>query len=49
MFDKLYSYPKVLQRHRAAPLAAEREAFLELLEGYSGPRFRDSHLSCLLD
>ena len=33
MFEKLFSYQAVIQRHRADPLAAEREAFLALLEG----------------
>ena len=32
MFEKLFSYSAVLRRHRSAPLAAEREAFLEMLE-----------------
>jgi hypothetical protein len=32
MFEKLFSYSAVLRRHCSAPLAAEREAFLEMLE-----------------
>jgi len=32
MFEKLFSYPAVLQRHRTGPLAAEREAFIEMLD-----------------
>jgi hypothetical protein len=32
MFEKLFSSPAVLQRHRAGPLAAECEAFIEMLE-----------------
>ena len=29
MFETLYSRPGVLRRHREAPLAAEREAYLK--------------------
>lgn len=32
MFEKLFFYPAVLQRHRAGPLAAECEAFIEMLD-----------------
>lgn len=29
MFDRLFQYPRVLARHRNAPLGAERERFLQ--------------------
>ncbi len=31
MFEKLFSYPAVLRRHRTGPFAAEREAFIDML------------------
>lgn len=38
MFETLFSYPAVLQRHRAGPLADERDAYLEGLAAQGSPR-----------
>ena len=31
MFERLFSYPAVIQRHRTGPFATEREDFIEML------------------
>ena len=44
MFEELYFHPGVIRRHREAPLAAEREAYLKqsAAKGWSGDDFVDS-------
>lgn len=38
MFDKLFSYPKVVRRHQEGPLAAERASYLQTVAARGAPR-----------